>query len=721
MIEKEYCELLVTGIEAAGILSVSEEKPSILYEKVAEILYSEFDNHEIADQMRLYVIKQGEEVLEEEIFYNASEGLQPGYDSIPFYQLPDELLSEEEIAVIQDDNQKFILVPFFYEAELIGMMELRTPKKNRVSEELLDELSDMAAVLSIGLSQMLYIKSNMLYQSFFNTALEINKQVQSLNALEGLVSSFMKLTASRLKFDRVTVFIFAEDGDIIISRCYQSRGNEFSLDVVPELPELNEGPEALEYASGYWFPLRTHSRDVGRILFDNIYSLYRIPERLVEVLQILCSQFAAAVDNLRLFANLQRSAHYDELTGLYNRSYLDKEMDNLADSRNLPMSIILGDVNGLKITNDVFGHLEGDNILIKISSILENVCRDDDVIARWGGDEFIIFLPNTIEKNVENICARINEACSLSSNSPIGLSIALGHATRKNSEEEICSVIKKAEDQMYRNKLMETKNFRRSLISSLLDNVLKNSQETPEHADRLVRISDLIAREMNLSSRDTNNLKLLAMVHDIGMVALDSAILNKPGNLTEDEWRQVVKHPELGYRIARASFELSPIAEYILSHHEWWDGTGYPLGKKGNQIPLLARIFSVVDAYEVMTDGRNYREPISGEKALFELNRCAGSQFDPELVEVFTDVIKDTEYFTEEKTMTVSLKDSLHASLMKYVLEKKDINFTIKSFSDEVYQGVYFTPENWGYLESEEEYREEVNEVNREVMEKMRE
>ncbi|MFW6237903.1 MAG: hypothetical protein ACOC5A_01555 [Halanaerobiales bacterium] len=234
MIAEKYSDLLETGIEVAQILSSSGKKTSILYEKVAEILYEGFHDYQIADQIRLYVIKQGEEVLEEEIFYNSLEGLQPGYDSIPFYQLPDQLLEEEKITLSEDDEQDFILVPLFYEGELIGMMELRVLKQEVITEGLLHELEDMATVISLGLSQMIFKESNLLYKSFFNTALEINEHIQSINSLKELVSSFMELTAGRLKFDRVTVFIFTETGgEVAFSRCYQARGREFSLEEIP--------------------------------------------------------------------------------------------------------------------------------------------------------------------------------------------------------------------------------------------------------------------------------------------------------------------------------------------------------------------------------------------------------------------------------------------------------------------------------------------------------
>ena len=156
-----------------------------------------------------------------------------------------------------------------------------------------------------------------------------------------------------------------------------------------------------------------------------------------------------------------------------------------------------------------------------------------------------------------------------------------------------------------------------------------------EHAERLVALSRMIASTLNLSQSDKDRLELLATLHDIGKVAISDNILTKPGTLTQEEWAEMKRHPEIGYRIAMSSPELIPVAEGILCHQERWDGTGYPQALKGEKIPLLSRIIAVVDAYDAMTQDRPYRRSMTREAALAEIMSNAGTQFDPTIAQIF--------------------------------------------------------------------------------------
>ena len=326
---------------------------------------------------------------------------------------------------------------------------------------------------------------------------------------------------------------------------------------------------------------------------------------------------------------------HDQLTGLYNRRFLEKEIKRLDTLRQLPISIIMGDLNGLKLANDVFGHQKGDNLLIKTAKIIRKSCRQEDLIARWGGDEFVIFLPQTSAKTAEEISRRIKKKCSSQKSGPVQLSIALGWATKNRAVENIWQVLKEASDKMYSDKFMHAQNYKKAVISSLKSALLEKSMETEEHAERLKKMCRKIGESMGLNSQQLNNLELLAILHDIGKVAIKKSILMKPGPLTEEEWAQMRKHPEIGYRFARAVPELSSIAEYILSHHERWDGKGYPRGLKREEIPLLSRILAVADAFDAMTNNRTYRKATTQEEALAAIKRNAGKQFDPKVVDVF--------------------------------------------------------------------------------------
>jgi len=331
--------------------------------------------------------------------------------------------------------------------------------------------------------------------------------------------------------------------------------------------------------------------------------------------------------------------YHDVLTGLFNRTFLDEEKKRLDVERQLPLSVIMGDINGLKLVNDAFGHAEGDKMLVEISRILMHCCRSEDIVARIGGDEFCILLPKTSSKAASEICRRIAAMCRekkhIAGEESFYPGIALGTATKKTAKQSLENIINEAEDSMYRKKLLERKSIHSSIISSIRTAMFEKSFETEQHAERMVALSSTIGQFLELSDQQMNDLSLLATLHDLGKVSINENILTKQGPLTDDEWQEMKKHPEIGYRIANASVELSSIADYILCHHERWDGTGYPQMLAGEDIPLLSRIIAVVDAYDAMTEDRPYRKAMSAEEAVIEIRRSAGSQFDPYIAEIF--------------------------------------------------------------------------------------
>ena len=334
--------------------------------------------------------------------------------------------------------------------------------------------------------------------------------------------------------------------------------------------------------------------------------------------------------------------YHDRLTGLYNRAYFEEALMRLDSEAYMPLGIIMGDSNGLKMVNDVFGHEEGDKLLKSIGVIFKTICGNDDIVARVGGDEFAIILPRTSTEKTNTIISDIKQMCSIEIVDPISPSIALGASIKTNKNEDIKIVYKLAEDRMYNNKLVESKSIRSSIISSLKKTLEERTHETETHAQRLKELSMNMGKIMGLYDNELDDLSLLAMLHDIGKIAIPDYILGKPAKLTEDEWKIMKSHCEIGYRIAVASPELAHIANLILTHHERWDGTGYPQGLKGEEIPLLSRIIAVVDAYDAMTSDRPYHEAVQSEAALKELERCRATQFDPYIVEKFIEIMSNT-------------------------------------------------------------------------------
>ncbi|MDN5276526.1 MAG: diguanylate cyclase [Clostridiales bacterium] len=344
----------------------------------------------------------------------------------------------------------------------------------------------------------------------------------------------------------------------------------------------------------------------------------------------------------------------DPLTGLYNRRFVEEEFARWqASSRAFSIAVIVADINGLKLVNDMFGVQEGDNLLKRAARILRESCRKTDIVARWDGDEFIILLPRITARAAEKIVERIKNRCLQEKEGEVQLSLAIGYAVKRKPLESLNQVVKEAEEMMHRTKLMEEKSYRNAVVSSILMTLFAKSTETEEHAERLKSYCLAIGRKMRLSSKELDELALLAVLHDIGKVGIRESILQKPGPLTAEEWEEMKKHPEIGWRIAKGISELVHIAEYILCHHERWDGHGYPRGLKGEEIPLLCRILAVVDAYDAMTSDRVYRKAMSRERALAEIKRNAGTQFDPHVVETFLDLLakEDTEKINKVKPL----------------------------------------------------------------------
>lgn len=330
---------------------------------------------------------------------------------------------------------------------------------------------------------------------------------------------------------------------------------------------------------------------------------------------------------------------YDKLTGLFNRAYFEEELKRINTKRQLPLSIIIGDLNGLKLTNDAFGHKEGDKLLKKAAKLLRESCRIEDIICRWGGDEFAILLPRTTLKEAEIITERIKDLCAKVKNGKVPLSISLGVAIKIRREQDIQKILIEAEDNMYRQKFKESKKYSNSLIKSLLDDLSEKSHESREHLDRLRCLALKLGGAVKLPENEKGKLEMLATLHDIGKVAIFEGILEKKQLLNESEWRVLKKHPEIGYNIAKSTEQISSIAEAIMFHHEWWNGKGYPMGLREKNIPLISRIISIVDAFDSMTSHRPYKESISKDKAIEELKRYAGIQFDPMLVEKFINIV----------------------------------------------------------------------------------
>ena len=331
---------------------------------------------------------------------------------------------------------------------------------------------------------------------------------------------------------------------------------------------------------------------------------------------------------------LKFKTYHDELTGLYNRLYMVEHLKQLQEENTLPFSIIFADLNGLKVTNDAFGHEIGDQMLIRVSEIIEANINPNHVACRIGGDEIVVLMPSTSEYECINIVENIKMATFDAKEDPIRPLVAIGSATT-DDENNFSRLFKSAEDKMYANKLANSENNYDMIINSIKKNLYENKYESKSHHERLSTMCRQMGKVLGLDKNDIENLVLLAELHDIGKVGLKKELLLKKGPLTTEEWQSVKRHPELGFKIISASTKLSHIGKGILAHHEHWDGNGYPQGLKEEEIPFIARIFSIIEAYDVMTHERPYKATYTKESAIKELKDYSETQFDPKLVQLF--------------------------------------------------------------------------------------
>lgn len=332
-------------------------------------------------------------------------------------------------------------------------------------------------------------------------------------------------------------------------------------------------------------------------------------------------------------------SYHDQLTGLYNRRFFEEEIKNLDKPEHLPLSVLIGDINGFKLFNDAFGHEQGDQLMISVATIIRTSCRPGDILFRWGGDEFLILLPGTDVKEAAALANRIREHCAKQTFHDVAINISFGWDVKKRPYQTIGEVMKKAEDQMYKNKIVESQGLRGSIIKTVIHTLHAKNPREENHSQRVSTISEYMGKALKLPDIEVRKLKAVGLLHDIGKIGIEDSILDKVDTLTKEEYAEIKKHPEIGYRILNASADMAEFAEITLSHHERWDGRGYPKGLRGEEIPLLSRIVSIADSYDAMTSDRPYRKALTKEEAAREISANAGSQFDNQLAHLFLEKV----------------------------------------------------------------------------------
>lgn len=339
---------------------------------------------------------------------------------------------------------------------------------------------------------------------------------------------------------------------------------------------------------------------------------------------------------------LRYHGYHDVLTGLPNRVSLYETLEKLETTGSCGAAVIMADVDGLKLINDTFGHTAGDQMLLKTAGLLVECTPQTAIVTRMGSDEFAILLPEINEDEAQAVCAKIRGAVtawnSQVSASQFPLEISLGIAVVQDTPGSLTGLIVEADRSLYREKLAKLSHTGNHFIPVFREQLIARDFVADGHIVRVRNMTVQLAEKMEIAADKLPAIELFAQYHDIGKVGIPDRILNKEGCLAPEEEAEIHRHSEIGYRIAAATKELAPIASWILLHHERWDGKGYPLGVAGEEIPLECRILAVADSFDAMISDRPYRKALTRTQALSEVRRNSGSQFDPDVVQVFVEL-----------------------------------------------------------------------------------
>jgi len=339
-------------------------------------------------------------------------------------------------------------------------------------------------------------------------------------------------------------------------------------------------------------------------------------------------------EELMLYLNI-----HDQQTDMFNRRYFEEKIKELDILPNHPIAMILINLNGLKIVNDAYGFKTGDIMLKKVAGILKKVNGDCSTQARISGSEFAIVYTKTDKEKANDIVLALRKSFLDESVENIHLSITAGYAIKENEQDDILDTFKLAENRLSKENLIDKTSMASRTIDIIMNSLFEKNSREMLHSKRVSQLCEFIADHLHLDESEINKIKIAGLMHDIGKIGINDHILNKVGKLTPDEWEETKRHSETGYRILSSANEFSEIADYILSHHERWDGNGYPRGLKEEKIHLYSRIIAIADSFDAMTSERTYRRALSIREAIDEIKRNSGTQFDPHIAEVFVEAL----------------------------------------------------------------------------------
>ncbi len=536
------------------------------------------------------------------------------------------------IGLIYFFSSKFVHSPF-----RLLLKEFQNIANNKfdsdITQQLLKtdtEFSDVGIALGDMKSSLTDYQNKLLDK---NKLLEENAQVlkETVNYANAIISALP-----------VMMFVFDRDGKCL--ECHGSvnfngRTNSFFvgkhcndvLDDTNDLTKFLDIIKTIDYSDGIIRIELPVFIDGKHEFFEHTLTLCA-DNRIIS----LCRR---TTDNVNYLEHMKYLSSYDELTGVFNNRHFFDILNNYKIANKAPVSVVVLDVNGFKAINDEYGYRSGDKLLVDLASALNNIYLPNKIIGRLSGDEFAVVLPNTTKVEAENIFEDFNFDCLTKKGFMIPFSISFGVDTAVNVSDNLLRISKSAEELLYKQKLYVSSGQKDNTIELINSTLLAKNKREQLHSNRVSELCVEMANVLGWSKLEQHKIKTAGLLHDIGKIGISDAILNKPAALTDEEYTELSNHTEIGYNILQSSKNMKELSEYVYSHHEKWDGTGYPRQLKGTEIVIEARIIAIVDAYDAMTSARSYRDGQTKEFAIAELIKCKNTQFDPELVDIFIEKV----------------------------------------------------------------------------------
>ncbi|MBT9164884.1 MAG: Cyclic di-GMP phosphodiesterase response regulator RpfG [candidate division WS2 bacterium] len=571
--------------------------------------------------------------------------------------------------------------------EVIGVLDVQSDKFNAFREDDITTIQTITDQLSVAVENLQLYKDLEKRVNELSSLYAIAQSITSILTLDDVLNQALAKLRQVVPSHATAILLFDPSLNVLKVKAFSGpsitgletihfkpgqgiTGTAYQTKKGIIVPDVEKDPRYitgfLDIRSEIAVPLIYQDEILG-VLNAESKEINAYNEDHLRIVNYFANQVAIAIRNAQLFEETQRLAATDPLTGVWNRGHVEKllktELER-AHRFHQEFSVLLIDLDNLKFFNDTYGHSAGDKVICMLAQLLLNTCREIDIVGRYGGDEFVVILPETDAPGATVVGERIltalkKEAFWTPKATRVPINITIGVASYPSDADEVDRLLSLADAAMYRGRVggggrfssltarpreePEPLSTRFDVLEGLLIAIDSKDHYTFRHSQEVTKLALALGQKVGLSPEEMRMLEIAGKLHDVGKIGIPSNILNKPGVLNPEEWKAIQEHPRLGYLILQQIQQIEQALQVVLLHHERYNGEGYPSNLKGEDIPLLARILAIADAFSAMQTDRPYRKALTPAEAVHELLLNAGKQFDPELVEKFIELVEKGE------------------------------------------------------------------------------